>query len=204
MIIECNYCESKVDAKVIGSHEDIEPEYGELSRISLVECPVCHLSLLGSQVCNEYEDSKIEWDDATRIWPKPDNYLHWSIPDEVRNSLEEAQICFKAKAYSACAVMCGRAIEALCIQHTKEKTLYRGLKSLKEKGIIDARIFEWGDSLRHERNLGAHATGVRTTRDDASDVLDFAVAICEYVCVLSEKYKNYQKRKGSKSKAEST
>ena len=99
--------------------------------------------------------------------------------------------------------MCGRAIEAVCIQHTKEKTLYKGLKALKEKGIIDGRLLEWGNSLRYERNLGAHATGVKITRDDASDVLDFATAICEYVFVLSEKYNNYQERKKKEAKKKS-
>ena len=73
------------------------------------------------------------------------------------------------------------------------------LEALKEKGVIDGRLFEWGDSLRHERNLGAHATGVKTTREDARDVLDFAIAICEYVFVLSNKYTEYKERK-SKAK----
>jgi len=97
--------------------------------------------------------------------------------------------------------MCGRSIEAICIQYTKEKTLYKGLQALKDAEIIDGRLFEWGDSLRHERNLGAHATGVKTTKDDARDVLEFAIAICEYVYVLSNKYNAYKERKSKSTKA---
>ena len=47
------------------------------------------------------------------------------------DSLIEAKICFKAKAFSACAVMCGRSIEGVCKHHDpKTKTLAGGLKKL--------------------------------------------------------------------------
>ena len=56
-----------------------------------------------------------------------------------------------------------------------------------------------GSHFRHERNLGAHAfTGTKATREDARDILDFAIAICEYIFVLSAKYDAYQKRKATK------
>ncbi len=72
----------------------------------------------------------------------------------------------------------------MCLAQSKEKNLHRGLIALRDNGIIDNRLYEWGNSLRQERNIGAHATGMNVTRDDAVDVLDFALAICEYVYVL--------------------
>jgi len=195
MIIECNTCDSNVDAEVLGSNDEFDPEVGDPYRYSLTKCPVCGSTLLAGQDHYQIGAEEWEWGKARRLWPDPDDYLHRSIPSDARTSLEEARKCYKAKAFSACAVMCGRAIEAVCVEHTKEKTLAKGLKALKDDGIIDGRLFEWGDSLRHERNLGAHATGVKTTRDDARDVMDFAIAICEYVFVLSEKYKEYKERK---------
>ena len=205
MIIECSNCDTKVDAEVLGSNDEYDPEGGgDCYRYSLTKCPVCGSTLLAGQ---DYSYTGIdidsrEWTNATRVWPDdPDDYgLDLTIPSEVRSALVEARKCYKAKAFGACAVMCGRAIEAVCVEHTKEKTLDKGLKALKDDGIIDGRLFEWGDSLRHERNLGAHATGVKTTRDDARDVLDFAIAICEYVFVLSEKYNEYKKRKNKAKK----
>jgi len=200
MIVECNTCESKVDAEVLGSNTEFDPEVSEPYRYTLAKCPICGSTLLAGQDHYQTSAGTWEWGNARRLWPEPDGYLHWSIPSEARASLEEARKCYKAKAYSACAVMCGRAIEAICVEHTKEKTLAKGLKALKDDETIDGRLFEWGDSLRHERNLGAHATGVKTTRDDARDVLDFAIAICEYVFVLSEKYNEYKERKGKANK----
>ena len=82
--------------------------------------------------------------------------------------------------------------------YTQKKTLSEGLEALKDKQIVDGRLFEWGQSLRHERNLGAHASGVAATREDARDLIDFAIAICEYVFVLSARYDAYLKRRGTK------
>jgi hypothetical protein len=97
--------------------------------------------------------------------------------------------CFNAKAYSACAVMCGRALEALCKENgAKNWQLAKGIKELKEKGIIDGRLFEWSEALRDRRNIGAHVTEEDISKEDARDVLDFTVAICEYVYVLTDKY----------------
>ena len=91
--------------------------------------------------------------------------------------------------------MCGRAIEALCKERIKKKqTLEKGLKELKDKVIIDNRLFEWGEALRHRRNIGAHATGEDVSAEDAADLLDFSIAICDYVYVLSAKYEKFKQR----------
>lgn len=200
MIVECNNCNSKVDAEVLGSNDEYHPEQGGGCRFSLTKCPVCGSTLLAGQDYLQTGPDSSEWSIATRLWPEPDNYLHWTIPSEVRLALDEARKCCKARAFMACTVMCGRAIEAICLEHTKEKSFAKGLKTLKDDGIIDGRLFEWGDSLRLERNLGAHPTGTKTTHDDARDVLDFAIAICEYVFVLSEKYNKYKERKDNAKK----
>ncbi len=96
--------------------------------------------------------------------------------------------------------MCGRAIEAICVAHSSEQTLHRGLQALRDSGVIDGRLFDWGDSLRQERNIGAHASGQNVSAEDAKDVLEFATAICEYVYVLSDRYESYRKRKAGPDK----
>ena len=191
MIVECKNCESKVDSIVLYSG----PDSGRLLKISLAKCPICESPLVVGQTYLQTGPDTSEWVDTKRLWPEPNDYLHPSIPPQVRDSLLEAQKCYRAKAFMACVVMCGRTIEAICCPHTQEENLSRGLKALKEKGIIDGRLFEWGDSLRQERNIGAHATRIKTSREDAGFALDFATAICEYVFVLSAKYNAYQMRK---------
>ena len=201
MLIECSYCQSRVDAELLAENSEYDPyaDPGPL-KIMFLKCPSCSKSLLGVTEAYQVSADEWEWDDASRLWPEPQSYLHYSIPDDVRSSLQEAKICYRAKAFSACAVMCGRAIEAMCVAHTSEKTLHKGLQALRDSGVIDGRLFDWGDSLRQERNIGAHATGQKVTSEDARDVLEFATAICEYVYVLSDRYENYRKRKADRDK----
>lgn len=195
MIIECPNCESKVDAIEKGEVESLDDDYGIPTKVVLVECPICKSPILGDTDLIQVGREKWDWRDLTRVWPNPDNDIDGEIPDIARNSLLEARMCYKAKAYSACAVMSGRAIEGVCLHHsTKKKTLAGGLKELKDSGAIDKRLFEWGDELRKHRNIGAHATDEKISREDAKDLLDFAAAICEYVFVLNAKFLRFQER----------
>lgn len=169
---------------------------GHLLKLFSWNVRVGHSPLLGITEMLQVGENEYEWDAPGRLWPEPETNLDWGIPEIARNSLVEAKVCFKAKAYSACAVMCGRAIEGVCLHHyPKNRTLQTGLQKLKKDGVIDDRIYNWGDALRRSRNLGAHATTEKVTREDAHDLLDFALAICEYVFVLNEKFDRYQKRK---------
>lgn len=195
MIIECPHCESKVDGIGHGEIEYIEDDYPFPSKVVLIECPICNFPLLGD--CDRYQkvNGECAWTNAIRVWPKQESLIDREIPEIARNSLIEAKLCFKARAYSACAVMCGRTIEGVCIHHsTKSKTLAGGLKELKTKGIIDTRIYDWGDELRRHRNIGAHATAEKISKEDAQDLLDFSSAICDYVFVLNEKFNRFKVR----------
>ncbi|KVM84021.1 hypothetical protein WK68_07445 [Burkholderia ubonensis] len=195
MITECPYCESRVDCEEKG-HVDLDFEQtGVPARAVLLQCKVCKNPLFGIAEVIQTGPNNWDWHSAERRWPAPDNEIDWSIPEIARNSLVEATICFSAKAYSACAVMCGRTIEGVCKHHDpKTRTLAAGLKKLKQDGVIDERIFGWSEALREHRNLGAHATTEKVERDDARDLLDFAIAICEYVFILNEKFARFQQR----------
>ena len=193
-LIECPDCESKVSAKVIAvrsySPDEIDP-----FQILFLECPVCERMMIGSAELIQTGFQEWDFTQPTRLWPEPKGHLDGNIPTLVRNSIEEARACFRAKAFSACAVMCGRALEAVCKAHkTKGWQLAKGLKELKAKSIIDGRLFEWGEALRKHRNIGAHVTDEEITREDASDLLDFTIAICDYVYVLSAKYEEFKLR----------
>ncbi len=195
MITECPHCDSKVDCEEKGS-VGIDPELtGAPAKVVLLECKVCKNPLFGWTEVVQTSHDDWDWDHVTRLWPEPDRDVDGEIPAIARISLIEAKTCFKAKAYSACAVMCGRTLEGVCKNHdSKTKSLASGLKKLREDGIIDNRLFDWGDALRKHRNLGAHATTERVTRNDARDLLDFCIAICEYVFVLNEKFNRFQER----------
>lgn len=198
MIVECNYCESKVDAKFIAEHER---DYGDpgIWKVSLVECPICKQPLLAIQELVPESPEKFTWTEPERAWPDPELSPDWSLPDQVRDSLEEAKRCFKANAYRACAVMCGRVLESMCFQYkTKRKTLAGGLKELLDRKVIDDRLYKWSTALRTLRNIGAHAASERISKEDATDLLDFANAICQYVFVLTKKFDEFKKRREEK------
>lgn len=201
MIIECPYCEANVDGKVLGEHlnhgsYDCPVAY----KVSLLECPSCNATLVGCQDEDENPYSKQRFHSkVTRMWPEPKKYFDWQLPTIVRESLTEADKCYKAKAYIACAVMCGRALEGICKEHkTKSKTLAGGLKELLKKNIIDDKIYQWSEMLREHRNIGAHATTEDITKDDAENLLEFTKAICDYVFVLTRKFEDFMAKKKNK------
>jgi len=129
------------------------------------------------------------------VWPEPDEQLPGEVPRLIRVSIDDARKCFRAKVYAACAVMCGRALEAMCKEKTGQLILANGLKKLRTDNVIDDRLYQWGEALRKERNIGAHASDETISRADAQDILDFAIAIVEYVYVMSAKFEAYQQRK---------
>ena len=198
MITDCPYCESKVDCEEKG-YVDVDLEHtGVPMKVVLLQCKVCKSALTGITELVQTGVDVWVWEPARRVWPAPETDVNWSIPEIARNSLVEAKTCFQAKAYSACAVMCGRAIEGVCKHHDpKTKSLALGLKKLRQDGVIDDRIFGWGDALRENRNLGAHATTEKVSKDDARDLLDFSAAICEYVFILNEKFRRFQARRAT-------
>ena len=194
MIIECPYCESKVDAKVLADHQSMA-DIGPV-KVTFLECPVCKDSMLAYQDYLQTGPNDFVWDDAVRVWPSPEKFVSGFLPEIDRNSLDQAKKCLKVEAYDACAVMCGRALEGICSEYkTKTKFLGGGLKELLDRQIIDKRIYEWGQALREHRNIGAHAGGEKISKEDARNLLDFGIAICEYIFVLTKKFDMFMESK---------
>ncbi len=194
MLIECCECKARVDGEILAYHEN---EYAEIFSIRtyLLKCPSCNSALVGESE-QDVRDGKLFWPDLTRVFPKPRRLLGSGIPDMVKKSIDEAERCVQAGAFLAATAMCGRALEAIC-RHYRTKDTYLGaaLKELRDKGIIDARLFQWSEELRDQRNMAAHATDQIILAQDASDVLSFTYAIIDYVFLLAMKFEQFQKRK---------
>lgn len=199
MNIDCPHCQSRVDARVIAEHvvesfDEIEgPEY---FRTLLLECSSCSRSLLVGQHSYDFpdEDGIQRWSRPSRLWP-PLRAFSSEIPEIVRSSLQEAEKCYKGGAYNATAVMVGRALEGICRHfETKDVRPAAGLKELRDREIIDRNIYEWGEELRKHRNIGAHQLEQNISKEDAQDLLNFIIAICEYIFVLKAKFESFMKR----------
>jgi hypothetical protein len=164
-------------------------------RATLLLCPACKSFILGQQ--GEDAPGSDEWSDLEIVWPEPKSLvLDAAIPSEIRRSLREAHLCLEAGANIASAAMTGRAIEGVCRHYqTKSPYLRGGLQELKERGVIDGRLFRWGEELHWHRNEAAHAGVTTIAPEDAKDLFLFALAICEYVFVLSERFDEFMRRR---------
>jgi Domain of unknown function (DUF4145) len=194
MLIECYDCKARVDAEVIAYHQQVQFDIFR-TRTYLLKCPACSAAIVG-ETEEDARDGKTFWPDLTRVFPKPRRLLGSGIPDIARRSIDEAEKCIQAGAFLAATAMCGRALEAICRYHgTSDTYLGAGLKELRDKGIIDARLLQWGEELRDQRNRAAHATDETISAQDASDVLAFTYAIIDYVFLLTMKFEQFRKRK---------
>jgi hypothetical protein len=172
-------------------------EIEDACRIGIVFCTRCTDTMVA------YQDITLEgmgvrvFSDGQRLWPSPEITPSEQIPKIVRDSLTEARRCFSSGVYTASVAMTGRAIEGLCHHFKTKKTmLFEGLKELLAREVIDKRLYQWAEELRKHRNLAAHASGATFTRQDAEDILEFAVSICDYVFVMSQKFEEFTRRTG--------
>jgi hypothetical protein len=162
--VPCPYCSAKVDATVIATHEShtddetVDLELGDLpNRATLLLCPVCKSFILGIE--EAHPSGETEWWDMDIVWPPSKSLiLADAIPSGIRASLREAYLVLQAGAPIASAAMSGRAIEGICRHYeTQSPNLRLGLQELKERGVIDGRLYQWSQELHWHRNVACRA-----------------------------------------------
>jgi hypothetical protein len=96
---------------------------------------------------------------------------------------------------SACAVLVGRTLEAVCnYENAPGKTLSEKLDNLVRSDRIPKTLAEMAHQLRQIRNLGAHDAEDEVTEEDVPIILDFLEAILEYLYVALAKIAAVQAR----------
>lgn len=180
-----------------GRRGEEEPPY----LLELARCGICKAPFL--TVEEDYGDG---WDGPGVLWPEQMRPLSHHVPQSLRREHEEARQCFKAKAYTATAVMVRRTLEGVCNEqgvsgtNGRPKALVKMLEQLKNDGKIDGRLLEWAQELRVLGNEGAHFTGTGVSREDAADGLALAEALLDYLYVLAAQFTSFKERR-AKSKA---
>ncbi|MGY2991192.1 hypothetical protein ACVI1K_008539 [Bradyrhizobium sp. USDA 4508] len=121
----------------------------------------------------------------------------------------------QAGANIAACVMLGRALEALCRDNLEPKEarpsgtaepkrkrimLGAGIRELRERKVIDDRLYDWSESLAALRNLAAHPEDITVSRQDAEDMQAFVNAITEYVYDLTDRYNEFKEREEDKKR----
>jgi hypothetical protein len=205
-IIDCNICKAKVAAIENGSAtrsywcEEIAEPIG--IKLLIGSCPRCKELLVGKSDQVGFKDwqgdEEDEWSDVVRIYPEPPKiFLSFRIPRSARESLSDADRSLRANANMAACIMFGRALEAVCRDILGTKVmLATGVTMLKDKGIIDDRLYNWSQQLRVFRNLAAHPDDDASTisHQDAEDLQSFAYAIIEYIYDLTDRYEEFKAR----------
>lgn len=200
MLVECLECSALVSGEVEGAYEYTESDMGISECVSLLSCPSCRQPILALQY--EWEEGK--WGKPARVYPADRLKVDPFMPKALQESLSEALRCFKAKAYTATAIMCRKTVEGLCVAHgLAAGSLASRVKALKEQGVIESRLFEWADELRLFGNDAAHDVDLTLSADDARDLLEFTHALTEYVFAYRRRFENFKKRKEKRVNAPS-
>lgn len=221
-VIDCPWCKAKVAASESGRAErsgyDNEICEPYASKVLVGVCPSCQSILVGEteQIGFEgYDSDQNRWRDVVRVYPKPPKvFSSHRIPKVVKDSLNEADRSLQAGANIAACVMLGRALEALCrdiLDSESESTaatsplstppkpkkkimLGEGIKKLRDKKVIDDRLYDWSQQLQAFRNLAAHPEDISISRHDAEDLQTFVNAMVEYVYDLADRYNEFKRR----------
>jgi hypothetical protein len=227
-IVDCPWCKAKVAASETGRAErsgyidDASEPYA--TKVLVGICPSCRSILVGEtdQIGFEgYDSMEDRWSDVVRIYPKPPKvFSSFRIPKVVKDSLNEADRSLQAGANIAGCVMLGRALEALCrdildsapettstttapvtpAKPKKKIMLGEGIKRLRDRKIIDDRLYDWSQQLQAFRNLAAHPEDISISRHDAEDLQTFVNAIVEYVYDLADRYEEFKGRVDARAK----
>jgi len=118
------------------------------------------------------------------------------LPDSVSRSLDQAHRSFSTASYDACALMCRRALEAVCkTLSASGNNLAQQIADLQTKGHIDAKLLKWAHEVRLVGNEAAHDVETPVTQEDARDILDLTEAVLLYVFTLDKKFQAFQGRR---------
>lgn len=191
MILECTDCEALVDAEPIGTYEFRNTDLRPPGTVSFLKCPRCESPFLAE------EDI---FDEAPRrIYPPHEKVVSTNLPKPLQSSYGEAVSCFKAKAYTAAALMCRKTLEGICVEHgVRGHNLVSSLNQLRDQGIIENRLYEWADALRISGNEAAHDVNVMIAAEDARDILEFTNALLEYVFTFRDKFEAFSQRRAAR------
>lgn len=187
LIYHCEQCEDKKSYKTITTFTN--PDEGPECEYTFAFCETCNYPSLFIREDDGTENG-FDSDNYYKIYPSNERHFGSQLPTLIRTSYEDAVKCEIEKIPTACVVMVGRTLEAICKEHVPNSpSIFKGLEEMKRQGIISEEIFNWAQNLRVLRNAGAHATNVDITNQESTEALDFLQAIMEILYHLRPRFK---------------
>ena len=203
----CPTCNILVEAKVIargfGEYrsnamnplDEVDAEYhGDHYSVAL--CRRCNGPFLVREaLCGVPGEFETVTDEAV-LYPVSAGAKLEGLPASIARSMDQAYRSYSTSSYDACALMCRRALEALCrTLSANGNNLALRLTDLKANGRIDTRLLDWAHGVRLVGNEAAHDVEAAVTADDARDILEFTEALLMYVFTLDTKFRSFSERR---------
>jgi hypothetical protein len=207
----CPTCNILVEAKVIARgfgefrSDAVNPLDGDDAEYhgdhySIALCPRCNGPFLVREALYGIPGEFETVTDKAVLFPISTAPKLEGLPDSVRRSLDQAHRSFSTASYDACALMCRRALEAVCkALSAKGSNLALRVADLQENGHIDARLLKWADGVRLVGNDAAHDVETAVTPQDARDILDLTEALLMYVFTLDIKFRAFEARRNKRA-----
>jgi len=162
------------------------------------------LAILKCTTCDKPSVYRDEWDEERKKWVSGLAYpipmmAPKEIPAEIRETFDEA-ISVLQRSPSLAAVGIRKCLEGICDdQNAQGHTLARRIKHLGSNGIIPKTLTEMMDTSRVLGNIGAHFGTSSVTDSDVRVLVEFTLAIFEYIYVAPARIeavrKSLEKRK---------
>jgi hypothetical protein len=189
MIVECDHCNAFVEATEHGGFEEASRRY------SILKCNKCGIPLMVEQLNIGNMAEGDSWDNPTVLYPPSKYRPNPNAPSNIQQAFSEAYTCYRNRAYTAAAILCRKTLEGVCKSHgTNQRNLMASLKQMKDDGLIDERLHEWSDALRHAGNEAVHDVNVSVSQTDAQDILEFTNAILDYLFSYRDRFDSFKTR----------
>lgn len=204
MLVECENCQAIVDGELIAYYVDYDAQVDMSGKYSFLKCPRCSRPFIMLQISDGSSGPPDEdlWDEPKRLYPPIEMGVNTAIPAPLRSAYDEARACFRANAYTATVIMCRKTLEGIADQNNIDvRNLAAALREMKDKGIIENRLYEWADALRISGNEAAHGVNSKISAQDAKDILEFTHALLEYVFTFQEKFEQFKNRQSQSKTA---
>ena len=194
IVIRCAKCDESRHLKMHGEYTHRPGEHDPPERYTFGECAVCGTPFVVQQTdFGQGFDSE----ESVIIYPEADGLLKFQLPPIVRTSYDAAWGSHVAKQWLASAVMVGRTLEAVCHDQlgSQQIMIAAGIEALKQQGKISEELWQWSDELRFLRNIGAHPSTERISREDSQDAMNLLQAILETLYHLRPKFQAMKARR---------
>ncbi len=192
MILYCKRCAARVNAELKKHYNRGDPSEGPTERVSFLSCPSCQepFVIVQEDYGEDFSDPEVLYPQVARLNP--------NLPKPILAAYAEADSCFRSRAYTAATIMCRKTLEGLCAEHSVAKApLVAQLRELRDRGVIESKLFEWADALRISGNEAVHDVAVTISYEDARDILEFTNALLEYVFTFRDKFEAFKKRRAT-------